>query len=47
MTVDPAPSAEKVRPLEQCPECLFVWDEGDETWHDSDCPARIDGRVEP
>ena len=34
-------------PLDQCKECLFVWDKGDGPWHASDCPARNDVSLTP
>lgn len=40
---EPNLNADDERLFDQCEECFFVWDKGDEPWHDSDCPARIDG----
>lgn len=45
--IEPTQYAENERLFGQCEECFFVWDRGDEPWHDSDCPARIDGQDAP
>jgi hypothetical protein len=40
-------TADRALDFDQCEECLFVWDKGDEPWHHSDCPARNDVSLTP